>query len=307
MSSTTYKVCSQCGAHMVRRENVMTTSHPSLYIYDCPECGKVEYDINKYPCAVVCSETVDYKAKYEEALERAKRWADGTLQPERTTPQGVCEAIFPELRESEDEKIRKEMIGMINECTNWAHKKEYVKYLEKQKDINCLACDQHLKGYIAGRKATESENQKEPKQEWSEKDEENFKWFDKFFRAESVVAGGRDIPQDKYLWFKSLRPQPKQEWSEDDEKTIDNAYCWLCEYAGSLIQRNYGKSSMLYGIANKLKSLRPQPKWKPSEEQMEEYNYWYRNFIKSGLCSPTSKAVLVLGELLDQLKKLMED
>ena len=47
----------------------------------------------------------------------------------------------------------------------------------------------------------------QPKQELSEEDEENFKWFDKFFRAESVIAGGRDIPQDKYLWFKSLRPQ----------------------------------------------------------------------------------------------------
>jgi len=47
------------------------------------------------------------------------------------------------------------------------------------------------------------------KQEWSEEDEANFKWFDKFFRAESVIANGRDIPQDKYLWFKSLRPQPR--------------------------------------------------------------------------------------------------
>ena len=35
--------------------------------------------------------------------------------------------------------------------------------------------------------------------EWSEEDEENFKWFDKLFRAESIVLGGRDIPQDKYL------------------------------------------------------------------------------------------------------------
>ena len=47
--------------------------------------------------------------------------------------------------------------------------------------------------------------------EWSEEDRENFEWFDKFFRAESVIAGGKDIPQDKYLWFKSLRPQSKEE------------------------------------------------------------------------------------------------
>jgi len=37
---------------------------------------------------------------------------------------------------------------------------------------------------------------------------------------------------------------------------------------------------------------------------MREYSYWYKNFIESGLASPTSKAVTVLGELLEQLKKL---
>ena len=59
----------------------------------------------------------------------------------------------------------------------------------------------------------------QPKQEWSEEDEENFKWFDKFFRAESVIAGGRDIPQDKYLWLKSLRSRPKisDNWKPSEE------------------------------------------------------------------------------------------
>ena len=63
---------------------------------------------------------------------------------------------------------------------------------------------------------------------WSEEDEENFKWFDKFFRAESVIAGGRDIPQDKYLWFKSLpkrfSPQPNLEVEGDNETEIQKAY-----------------------------------------------------------------------------------
>ena len=43
--------------------------------------------------------------------------------------------------------------------------KDILAYLEKQKDINCLACDQHLKGYLAGRKVTEEEKQKEQKPE----------------------------------------------------------------------------------------------------------------------------------------------
>ena len=58
------------------------------------------------------------------------------------------------------------------------------------------------------------EYMKPVKQARSDEDKENFEWFDKFFRAESVIAGGKDIPQDKYLWFKSLRPQPHWKPSE---------------------------------------------------------------------------------------------
>lgn len=81
---------------------------------------------------------MDYKAKYEEALERAKRWADGTLQPDRTTPQGICEAIFPELAESEDEKARKAIINVLEQtsicASNGIKRNEMIAYLEKQKE-----------------------------------------------------------------------------------------------------------------------------------------------------------------------------
>ena len=63
------------------------------------------------------------------------------------------------------------------------------------------------------------------KQEWSDEDEENFKWFDKLFRAESIVIGGKDIPQDKYLWFKSLCPQPHWKPSEEQIGVLYYAYC----------------------------------------------------------------------------------
>ena len=48
--------------------------------------------------------------------------------------QEAIKVLIPELKESKDERIRKELVDMINECTNWIHKKEYVKYLEKQKE-----------------------------------------------------------------------------------------------------------------------------------------------------------------------------
>jgi len=86
--------------------------------------------------------TTDYEKRYNEALERAKRWADGTLQPERTTPQGVCEAIFPELAESEDEKTRKEIISALKYANDDGTYTKHIAWLEKHKDQKPISsCD----------------------------------------------------------------------------------------------------------------------------------------------------------------------
>ena len=53
---------------------------------------------------------------------------------------------------------------------------------------------------------------------------------------------------------------------------------------------------MLYGLANKLKSLRPH--WKPSEEQMNELHY--------ALTPGQEYDCDVLSQLYSELKKLME-
>ena len=58
---------------------------------------------------------MDYKQKYEQALERAKECRiDGLAlhQPVKA----VIEHIFPELEESEDERIRKNLIKALKEC-----------------------------------------------------------------------------------------------------------------------------------------------------------------------------------------------
>lgn len=143
--------------------------------------------------------STEQKAKaYDEALERARGlyefYKDG-----KTRGQQFID-IFPELAESEDERIRKELIFYFQEeipqCSIQEHAdkmKEFIAWLEKQG---------------------------EKKPAWSEDDEENLNWFEKFFRAESVIAEGKDIPQYRYLWFKNLKdrvqPQPKQEWSKED-------------------------------------------------------------------------------------------
>lgn len=74
---------------------------------------------------------MDYEKEYKSFMAKVKK-AHQFAQTDST--KSVLEDILPQLRESEDERVRKELIDMIKACTNWPHKKEYVKYLEKQKE-----------------------------------------------------------------------------------------------------------------------------------------------------------------------------
>ena len=51
----------------------------------------------------------DYKEKYEEALEKARKLDEDGCH--------VLRDVFPELNESEDERIRKALIEMIHDTT----------------------------------------------------------------------------------------------------------------------------------------------------------------------------------------------
>lgn len=42
-----HKTCPQCGAEMQIEEEVMTS--PPLYRYHCPNCGRLEFDTERYP------------------------------------------------------------------------------------------------------------------------------------------------------------------------------------------------------------------------------------------------------------------
>ena len=118
--------------------------------------------------------TREEKARaYDEALERARRIKNGEdnwRYSDLTEIIPALEEVFPELTESEDERIRKKLVEYHSQQFEknrdqeiGLFHKDALAYLEKQKDINCLACDQHLKGYLAGRKVTEEEKQKEQK------------------------------------------------------------------------------------------------------------------------------------------------
>ena len=80
---------------------------------------------------------MDYEKKYKEALERTKSWVKGEHPEYFRETQKAAEFIFPELKESEDEKIRKEIKELVMQPTwktekEFNRRKELIAWLEKQ-------------------------------------------------------------------------------------------------------------------------------------------------------------------------------
>lgn len=95
--------------------------------------------------------TIDYKEKYEQTLERARQFSE---KPYLEDSAGIVEYIFPELKESDDERIRKEILDF---CKNRAEKysndpkykniSAWIAWLEKKGEpveINPTEFDLHL-------------------------------------------------------------------------------------------------------------------------------------------------------------------
>lgn len=74
---------------------------------------------------------MNYEKKYKEALEKARQFSERPLQEDSSS---IVEYIFPELKESEDEKIRKALIRFHKSTINidGVNGEKIVAWLEKQ-------------------------------------------------------------------------------------------------------------------------------------------------------------------------------
>ena len=193
-----------------------------------------------------------YEKKYNEALERAKKW-------EREHPHGyvikdMMEYIFPELRESEDERIRNNIIVSVkmNGGLTQARKSEIYAYLEKQKEQKFThhEIDESLQSAVAHQMEDDGD-------------------------VDDFVRRGIDDIVLKYAelgarWQKEQKPA---EWSEEDEE-MRNLIVAIFEvnHPDGFFKANELGTTDMRGVHTEeiisfLKSLRPS--WKPSEEQME--------------------------------------
>jgi len=120
------------------------------------------------------------------------------------------------------------------------------------------------------------------------------------------VAEG--IGNDKINWLKSLKDRvlPQQEWSDEDERNASYICAALECYYRLREERNNtnGQEDLNKArnwLYNKLKSLRPQSQWKPSDIQLECLSDAIKHYNSLGY--PASK----LQELLDDLMKLRDE
>lgn len=220
---------------------------------------------------------MNYEKEYNEALKRAKRFYDSN------TNEGyrqIFEEIFPELTENEDERIRKELIELVEEirsttyygrcCYKEIPFKSILAWLEKQGEQTSDKIEPKFKiGDIIRFKGNETLKGEAETHKIVRYDNELYVFDD----------GTTDLfcEQDMYEIV-----EHKPVWSEEDEKMLNDTIQFI-----ETGWTNKGKSHLI----SWLKSLKERYTWKPSDEQLKQLSKY---------CTDNR----ILTELYEQLKAL---
>lgn len=191
------------------------------------------------------------------------------------------ETLIPELKENEDEKIRKNLIELLLDTPAQdiiSHNLELSKvlaYLEKQKEQKPI--------FKKGDKVI-----------W---DDEEFNILD--VNETEYNVGGYRVPFSRQNELHPIWQKPA-EWGEEDTEMYINVASSLRGYACGLENEEHKKhiKKEIDWFENRFKSLRPS--WKPSEEQMNALSGAIKCELSAGLHTRAG----ILQSLLDDLEKL---
>ena len=175
-----------------------------------------------YKLTIMKELSIEEKAKrYESALERCRKLYNEAKANEYTSDMEDYETIFPELKESEDERIRKEILSFCqNRADNYPNDPKYanignwISWLEKQaqKPAIEMKTPEESLGIDSDtyNKIVDDCLLGEQKPAWSEEDETV---LDNLIYALSNDRIGNS--RDEYVnWLKSLKP--KNTWKPSD-------------------------------------------------------------------------------------------
>jgi hypothetical protein len=235
----------------------------------------------------------DYKKKYFDAIERLKQW--NQEHPNGYVTEDKDKFIFPELKESEDERIRKALINCYKGdgclCNNKYRipYKDVISWLEKQGEKKPVIPKFKVGDIIKEKGLDET-------YEVIKYIDNGFAFIDKY--GEIFTAYYDDDSLDYY----EIVERKSVEWSEQDETGLGDAL-WCCEQAASIAKDENDMGNCSYA-ESWLKSLKdrvlPQNTWKPSDLQIKALEY----YTKIGCVDKEGFFGSELVKLLEELKKL---
>lgn len=249
---------------------------------------------------------MDYEKLYKESLEKAKAFCakyvgDGLLISSEGSVAKEFNEIFQELRESEDERIRKMLIELVKKHLVNHERCMAESWLEKQGEHKSVEQD------------TENRDLWEYIREWRDK-------FGRLPKDEDELAAcidyvmKRQKPSDNYCQENckgyrdtggkcfadgeceaKKKAEQKSSWSEEDEKMKSLIISTLTSMGTLNLERYHHMN--LDEVKNWLKSIK-RNHWKPSEQQLFELEIAYKSYSRE------SKEYRVLESLYNSLLKL---
>jgi len=256
---------------------------------------------------------MDYEKKYKEAIERARNLKEDpqSVFNEFSPKEGntICDYIFPELKKSEDERIRKELIDFLEyyRLNNVLDSKtiflltDSVAWLERQGEQEEPQVYETKDGEVItysesdGYKVIDPHFRKpidkvEQKPAWSREDEQNLNACFGYIPDEFLRRWLTDAIHTRY--------DKPAKWSEEDEKMVTKICQNLFDYPH--IKSPFDNESFIEAQKEVqfIKSLKDRYTWKPSEEQMEALDR-----AQAELCSTEyNKPICDLIESLNKLR-----
>lgn len=236
--------------------------------------------------------SIEEKARrYDGAIKRLEDIETGKCQKTFMFTEGLFNYIFPELVESEDERIRKWLIYYFKEvCDNVSEKekKGVLDWLEKQGEqmpVGKVEPKFH-EGDIIIHKELGGDYIHNPHKIIQ------VDILDKKYRLEGGLVAHFGEQEDY-----ELVEQKPAEWSEEDKAHIDSLLKRLegmCKPDATFISTEFAISE----DEDWLKSIRHRSQWKPSDEQMDAL------LVKIPIENSCNKVDNILKSLYSDLKKL---
>ena len=241
--------------------------------------------------------SIEEKIKaYDKIMDRAKKELDACGSQDCDAARQIFR-LFPELMESEDERIRKSLCKAIWTYIPTEEGQKYIAWLEKQGEQKLYVNDNAKEMFIKALERVEEQNNKGYKLTDCDKNS----WWEDFKAYTSCTTEHKPAETEKGAKGND-REIPNSAWSEEDEMFVHGLIRGLAAMKNIHGHTTFSSDNIdITKTIDRLKSLRPQSQWKPSGFHLE--------CISDAIVMYETRGINAIGlkEILEELKKLREE